>query len=193
MGREMCVSFLSEGQGGGCLYLAFSSELDGIKSRMIDAGLMAHRFKAKAILEDELLIIVGLHPALDPYEGPVDRFTKFCKYLFFVNIPFLFCIPRSITPHPPKSYSSNFPIGTLVIKVSTLFEPEGTPFQTPYEAQPSSPITLPMEVVYSSTKRPRVEEVHTEVPYPLRATPSLLTFLPQFSRRGWILKQVFST
>ncbi|KAK4422715.1 hypothetical protein Salat_1854000 [Sesamum alatum] len=47
-----------------------------IKRRMKEAGLVDHEFKAKAIMEEELLIVAGPHPVLDPYEGPLNRFTR---------------------------------------------------------------------------------------------------------------------
>ncbi|KAK4441613.1 hypothetical protein Salat_0496200 [Sesamum alatum] len=53
-----------------------SLNLGEIKRRMKDAGLVDHEFSAKTLLEDELLVVAGLHPAPDTYEGPLDRFSR---------------------------------------------------------------------------------------------------------------------
>ncbi|KAK4424415.1 hypothetical protein Salat_1634900 [Sesamum alatum] len=55
--------------------------LGEIKRRMKEAGLIDHEFKAKAIMEEELLIVAGLHPAPDKFEAPLDYFTRLCKSL----------------------------------------------------------------------------------------------------------------
>ncbi|KAK4421394.1 hypothetical protein Salat_2089900 [Sesamum alatum] len=43
---------------------------------MKEVGLVDHEFSAKALLEDELLVVDGLHPTPDTYEGPLDRFSR---------------------------------------------------------------------------------------------------------------------
>ncbi|KAK4427801.1 hypothetical protein Salat_1549100 [Sesamum alatum] len=69
-----------------------------------------HEFKAKAIMEEELLIVASLHPALDPYEGPLDRFTRLpmssssgtrLAPSTLLDLPSSIT-PGSITPPPPS-------------------------------------------------------------------------------------------
>ncbi|KAK4416753.1 hypothetical protein Salat_2500800 [Sesamum alatum] len=43
---------------------------------MKEVGLVDHEFSAKALLEDEHLVVAGLHPAPDTYGGPLDRFSR---------------------------------------------------------------------------------------------------------------------
>ncbi|KAK4421461.1 hypothetical protein Salat_2096700 [Sesamum alatum] len=50
--------------------------LGEIKERMKSVGLLDHGFKATAILKEELLILAGLHPAPDHYNGPLERYTR---------------------------------------------------------------------------------------------------------------------
>ncbi|KAK4417218.1 hypothetical protein Salat_2547400 [Sesamum alatum] len=154
---------------------------------MIDVGLVSHEFKAKAILEEELFIVAGIHPSPDRYEGPLDAYSRLRITMnravvrkFIPNDVLAIqpspsnrsilstpseapsaSVPRVVTPPPPQSYTSAFPQGTPIIKVSTSPE-ESTPFQTPLEVDPSSPIPPPVEAVSSSQKRPRIEEVPVE-------------------------------
>ncbi|KAK4421768.1 hypothetical protein Salat_2127400 [Sesamum alatum] len=97
---------------------------------MIDVGLVSHEFKAKAILEEELLIVAGIHPAPDRYEGPLDAYSRLrimmnraavCKFIpdDVLAIPHspsnrsissTHCkapsasVPRAVTPPPPQSF-----------------------------------------------------------------------------------------
>ncbi|KAK4412560.1 hypothetical protein Salat_2903100 [Sesamum alatum] len=59
---------------------------------MKGVGLVEHGFNAKAILYEELPFLVGLHPGPDPYDAPLDAFTRLSKFSsWFVGfLPFLF-------------------------------------------------------------------------------------------------------
>ncbi|KAK4417200.1 hypothetical protein Salat_2545600 [Sesamum alatum] len=156
-----------------------------IKRRMTDVGLVSHEFKTKAILEEDLLIVAGIHPTPARYEGPLDSYPGIMMNRAVVRkfipedvhtippspsnrsvsstpseVPSA-NVPRASSLPPPQSYTAAFPHGTPIIEVST-FPDEGTPFQTPLEVHPSSPIPTFVEVVSSSQKRPRIEEVPIE-------------------------------
>ncbi|KAK4415542.1 hypothetical protein Salat_2661600 [Sesamum alatum] len=109
--------------------------LGEIKRRMLDVGLVAHEFKAKAILEEELLIVAGLHPAPDwimmnravvhkfiPDDIPTIPLSSSTRSVSSnpSNVPSA-SAPRAITP---RSYTPAFPQGTP-IEVST--SPEEDP------------------------------------------------------------------
>ncbi|KAK4424605.1 hypothetical protein Salat_1654100 [Sesamum alatum] len=132
-----------------------------IKRRMLDVGLVEHEFKGKAILEEELLIVAGLHPAPDRYEGPLDAYSRLrimmncaaVRKFIPEDVPAIppsplarsvsstpsdlppSGVPHKLTPAPPQSYTPAFPQGTPVIESK------------------ASPL---------SQKRPRLEEVQRE-------------------------------
>ncbi|KAK4424729.1 hypothetical protein Salat_1666500 [Sesamum alatum] len=128
-------------------------DLRGLKKEMQEVGLIKHGFNAKGILEKELLIVAGLHPTLDPYDGPEDHFTRFQSMMnrtavlqvhsrrcpdhplgdhisFGHSLRSSVFVYSSFSHSPPQSYSSLFLQGTVVIDVVTFLEHEGTPFQT---------------------------------------------------------------
>ncbi|KAK4417430.1 hypothetical protein Salat_2568600 [Sesamum alatum] len=47
-----------------------------VKERVKAAGLLDHGFKAKALVEEDLLILVGLHSVPDTYTGPESRYFR---------------------------------------------------------------------------------------------------------------------
>ncbi|KAK4421743.1 hypothetical protein Salat_2124900 [Sesamum alatum] len=118
------------------------------------------------MLEEELLIVDGLHPAPDPYDDPKIVSLDFKYPILFIpddvhaiplnrtrsastypsDLPSS-SVPRSNTPLPLQSYSSPFPQGTLVI-----------------------------EVVQSFKKRAYIEEVRNGSLPPLEATPDSIVF-----------------
>ncbi|KAK4423199.1 hypothetical protein Salat_1902700 [Sesamum alatum] len=182
--------------------------LGEIKRRMTDVGLVSHEFKAKAILEEDLLIVTGIHPTPDRYEGPLDTYSRLrimmtsavVRKFIPEDVPAIppspsarsvsstpseapsASVPRATSPPPPQSYAAAFPHGTPIIEVSTSPD-EGTPFQTPLEVHPSSPIPPPVEAVSSSQKRPRIEEVPIEDP-PAGEASELLVFSAQATNRA---------
>ncbi|KAK4421312.1 hypothetical protein Salat_2081700 [Sesamum alatum] len=150
---------------------------------MKEAGLIDHEFKAKAIMDEELLIVVGLHPAPDRYEGPLDQIMMNREVVHkFIpedapampsssgtrsapstpsNLPPKLT-PSSSTPPPasvnPEASAHETP------KIEVVTSPEdSTPLPVQSEAPPSesyplSPLPLPMEDLPSSHKRPRTSE-----------------------------------
>ncbi|KAK4423575.1 hypothetical protein Salat_1940300 [Sesamum alatum] len=147
---------------------------------MVDMGLIAHGFNAKAILEEELLIVAGIHPAPDPYKGPLDPVTRFqtmmnraaVRKFIPEDVPAIplspearsasatpsdppsSSRPRSITPPTVQSYSAAYPQGTPIIDVVTSPE-ETVPLSTPPSA---SPIPPPVELTPSSQGKPHLGE-----------------------------------
>ncbi|KAK4422965.1 hypothetical protein Salat_1879100 [Sesamum alatum] len=126
---------------------------------MIDVGLVSHEFKAEAILEEELLIVVAIHPAPDHYEGPLDAYSRLLSFYSLIRYFFPFLVDRVIPCF--AGIMMNRAAGIPIIEPSTSLE-ESTPFQTPLEVYPSSPIPPPFELVSSSQKRPQIEEVPIE-------------------------------
>ncbi|KAK4439270.1 hypothetical protein Salat_0261900 [Sesamum alatum] len=152
---------------------------------MKEAGLIAHEFNAKAILEEESLIVAGLHPAHDPYEGPLDRYTRFWDPFdsFPSDRASPYSSPSCKHSSSTPSYTSAFPHGTPVIEVVTSPE-ESTPFQTPSEAQPLSPLPPPVEALSTSHKQPRSEETIPEgTPQSSNKVPELVFPIPILTPR----------
>ncbi|KAK4417384.1 hypothetical protein Salat_2564000 [Sesamum alatum] len=158
--------------------------LGDTKRVMKEAGLVDHEFNAKAILNEELLIVAGLHPAPDRYEGPLDRITRFRIMMnravmrkFIPNdVP---AMPSSsemrsarstpsdlslkLTPTStttlPSSASVSCPQETPVIDVVTSPEdvpPAVPPTDLPSDVNPSSLFPPLVEELPSSHKRPRI-------------------------------------
>ncbi|KAL0312804.1 UNVERIFIED_CONTAM: hypothetical protein Sradi_5679700 [Sesamum radiatum] len=57
-----------------------------VRESMLAVGLLSHCFNAKSIVDTELLIVSGIQPGPDPYEGPEDRYTRFRKYFLLHRI-----------------------------------------------------------------------------------------------------------
>ncbi|KAK4424510.1 hypothetical protein Salat_1644400 [Sesamum alatum] len=166
---------------------------------MKEAGLVDHEFNAKAILDEELLIVAGLHPAPDKYEGPLDRITRFrimmnrAAVRKFIPDDVLAMrsssgtrsapstpsdLPPELTPTsrttPPPPASVPCPQETPVIEVVTSPEdvpPMVPPADLPQDVHPSSSLPPPVEDLPSSHKRPRIDVEGTE-DAPTAAGPS---------------------
>ncbi|KAK4434748.1 hypothetical protein Salat_0637700 [Sesamum alatum] len=150
--------------------------LGDIKRRMKEAGLVDHEFSAKSLQEDELLVVAGLHPALNTYEGPLDRFSRL---RIMMNRAAVRKFIREDVPTLPTSLGLR-PIlpddipPTLVLPSSTPSSsrprsstpsasmPSSSPPPTPSDAPPLSPLPPPVEALSSSLKRPRREETPSE-------------------------------
>ncbi|KAK4424931.1 hypothetical protein Salat_1686700 [Sesamum alatum] len=101
-------------------------DLEEIKNRMTEIGLIAHGFRAKAILEDMLLIIaetmmnqvvVRRFILEDVPAIPLSLGTRSASAT--LSDPPSSSTPHSIAPPLVQSYSSAFPSRTLMIDVST--------------------------------------------------------------------------
>ncbi|KAK4424010.1 hypothetical protein Salat_1594400 [Sesamum alatum] len=112
--------------------------LGHIKRVMKEAGLVDHEFNATKILEEELLIVAGLHPAPDRYEGPLDRLTRFrimmnrasvCKF-----------ISNNVPAMPSHSGTRSAP---------------STPSDLPPELTPTPTTTLPHPLWCPVLRKPR--------------------------------------
>ncbi|KAK4426609.1 hypothetical protein Salat_1429600 [Sesamum alatum] len=145
-----------------------------IKRVMKEAGLVDHEFNAKKILEEELLLVAGLHPAPDRYEGPLDRLTRFrimmnraaVRKFISDDVPAMPSssrtrsapstpsdLPPELTSPPmttPPPSSVPCPQETPVTEVVT--SPEDVPSMTP-------PTGLPQDVHLSSLLPPPVEDL----------------------------------
>ncbi|KAK4429154.1 hypothetical protein Salat_1215600 [Sesamum alatum] len=181
---------------------------------MKEAGLVDHEFNAKSLLEDELLIVAGLHPAPDTYEGPLDRFSRLRNSTNEFRVTTVLpedlpptLVPPSNTPsssRPPSSTPSAsmprsspppfvqvdpspFPQGTPIIEVGT--SEEHTPSQTLSDMPPLSHLPPPVEALSSFLKRPRREETPSEgTPRSYEGAPTLVfpahVLTPRFDPRA---------
>ncbi|KAK4434936.1 hypothetical protein Salat_0656600 [Sesamum alatum] len=141
---------------------------------MKEAGLVDHEFSAKALLEDELLVVAGLHPAPDTYDGLLDRFSKLrimmnraaVRKFIPEDVPAIPTssgsrpvlpddLPADLVPPTPRTSPSPvsqvnpspFPQGTPIIEAGT--SEENTTPQTPSDLLPISPLPPPVEALYS--------------------------------------------
>ncbi|KAK4422981.1 hypothetical protein Salat_1880700 [Sesamum alatum] len=96
--------------------------LGEVKRRMKEAGLVDHEFSAKAILEDELLVVAGLHPASDTYDGPLDRFSRL--RIMMNRVAMRKFIPEDVPAIPTSSGSRPVLPNDLP---ANLVPPAGTP------------------------------------------------------------------
>ncbi|KAK4415479.1 hypothetical protein Salat_2655300 [Sesamum alatum] len=161
--------------------------LELVKERVKATGLLDHGFKAKALVEEDLLIVAGLHPAPDTYTGLKSRY--FCLRKCLVKWPRSIpsCTPSGfrsglISPNPIPSPRIDVPIKVPVIEVEASLEAEAP-------SVPSSPPFIShSEVGSSSQKRPRIEDLSQEEVPPADTTqvvppPSfpLPVMTPQFN------------
>ncbi|KAK4417022.1 hypothetical protein Salat_2527700 [Sesamum alatum] len=75
--------------------------LMGDEGRLTDAGLFEHGFKVKALLEIELLVVVGLHFVVDNYDGPESLYSHLQTMMNRAAI--LNFIPDNIPSNPLSS------------------------------------------------------------------------------------------
>ncbi|KAK4426464.1 hypothetical protein Salat_1415000 [Sesamum alatum] len=128
---------------------------------MKEAGLVDHEFNAKAILQEELLIVAGLHPTPDRYEGPLDRVTRF---RIMMNRA---AVRKFIPDDVPE---------TPVIEVVTSPEDvPSAPLHVDAQQDVGSPLPPPVEDLPSSHKRPCVSVEGAE-----EVTPRLVPSQPAF-------------
>ncbi|KAK4430818.1 hypothetical protein Salat_0843500 [Sesamum alatum] len=134
-------------------------DLDEIKNRMIEAGLIDHGFRAKAILEDELLIVAetmmnrAAVRKFIPEDVPAIPLSLGARSaLATLSDPPSLSAPHSVAPPLVQSYSSAFPSRTPMIDVSTSPKLKGSPFQTPLKAPPSSLVAPPVDFIAPSHK-----------------------------------------
>ncbi|KAK4429068.1 hypothetical protein Salat_1206800 [Sesamum alatum] len=151
-----------------------------VRERVKAAGLLDHGFKAKALMEEDLLTLAGLHPIPNTYTGPDSRYFRLRNFSrrMYPRIPcplrvrgqhwLLPPIVRlgSVSPSPPPTGQLGSSLDTPVIEVETSPEGDTTPI-------PSSPPFVPqVEEGSSSQKRPRVEEVPQREEAPSSDPPS---------------------
>ncbi|KAK4431148.1 hypothetical protein Salat_0876900 [Sesamum alatum] len=143
-------------------------------------------------MDEELLIVAGLHPAPDRYKGPLDRFTRL--QIMMNRAAVRKFIPEDVTAMPSSSGTRSTPStpsdlppeltpssstpppasvnpeagahATPIIEVVTSPE-DSTPLPVPSEvptseSHPPSPMPLPIEDLPSSHKRPRTSEEGAE-------------------------------
>ncbi|KAK4425453.1 hypothetical protein Salat_1739300 [Sesamum alatum] len=135
--------------------------LGDIKRVMKEACLVDHEFNAKATLDEELLIVVGLHLAPDRYEGPSIVLLDFIRIMMnrvvvckFIpdDVP---AMPSSSGTRSAPSTPSDLPLEltprstTTPPPIASLSGPQETP-----DVPLSSPLPLPVEEPPFSHKRP---------------------------------------
>ncbi|KAK4421843.1 hypothetical protein Salat_2134900 [Sesamum alatum] len=147
-----------------------------VRERIKSAGLLDHGFRAKALLEEDLLIVAGLYPVKDPYIGPESCYSRHWT-------------PSSVPPGPASHslYTSDVPPEPLVIEVVT--SPQADTTLAPSESPPSLPFVSPPEAGSSSQKRPRVEGNPQEEFFPGGDSPQTPAFpsrvmTPQYNRKA---------
>ncbi|KAK4423956.1 hypothetical protein Salat_1978500 [Sesamum alatum] len=121
---------------------------------MKEAGLVDHEFSAKALLEDELLVVAGLYPALDTYGGPLDRFSRLRIMMNCAAVRKF--IPEDVPAIPTSSGSRPVLPDDLP---ADLVPPIGTPSSSRF-LRPALPDDLAVGVTplagASSSTRPRM-------------------------------------
>ncbi|KAK4424201.1 hypothetical protein Salat_1613500 [Sesamum alatum] len=162
-----------------------SLDLVGIKKNMIDSGLIAHSFNAKAIMGGRTAYLSRITPETMMNRAAVRKFIPDDVPTIPPSLgarstsatpsdPPSSSVPRSVTPPRPQSYSAAFPHGTPVIEVVTSPE-ECTPFFTPQPIPLSSPVPPSVDAT-SSQKRPRPLEDPSICPSPPHTASGSLTF-----------------
>ncbi|KAK4423359.1 hypothetical protein Salat_1918700 [Sesamum alatum] len=76
---------------------------------MLDICLVEHEFKGKVSLEEELLIVAGLHPAPDRYEGIMMNRAAVRKFIL-EDVP---AIPPSSSARSVSSTPSDLPSSSI--------------------------------------------------------------------------------
>ncbi|KAK4417051.1 hypothetical protein Salat_2530600 [Sesamum alatum] len=107
---------------------------------MKEAGLVDHEFSAKALFEDELLVVAGLHPAPDTYDGPLDRFSRL-RIMRNRAVVRKF-IPKDVPAIPTSSGSRPVLLDDLP---ADLVPPTETPSSSRF-LRPALPDDLPADV-----------------------------------------------
>ncbi|KAK4435089.1 hypothetical protein Salat_0672200 [Sesamum alatum] len=155
--------------------------LEGVKGRLKDAGMFNHGFKAKTLLEQDLLIVTGLHPTENTYSGIESHFSRLSVILKF--------IPGDVPSNPLFSSSMRSALVTPLDIPSnsharSLFETREAQLDAPARSSsswpaPSDPVEFPqgtpiIEVVTS----PQLEETPLVPPSgsPTQHTPLVLSF-----------------
>ncbi|KAK4417294.1 hypothetical protein Salat_2555000 [Sesamum alatum] len=125
---------------------------------MLDVGLVEHEFKGKAHLEEELLIVAGLHPAPDRYEDPLDTYSRLwimmnraaVRKFIPDDVPAIPPSPsaRSISSTPSDLPSSSVPRESTPVPLSHTL-------QHSFMARPSSRCVRPLRKVPLSKLRQR--------------------------------------
>ncbi|KAK4426461.1 hypothetical protein Salat_1414700 [Sesamum alatum] len=167
--------------------------LELVKERVKVVGLLDHGFKAKALVEKDILIVAGLHPVPDPYTGPESRYLQTMMNRAAVRKFLPENVPSNPLSSPSTRSASTTPlifnrvvgVDPLLVHLQrsglTLLLSARFPRDTPIP-----PWRLP------SQKRPRVEEVPLAEeaippsPTPTAAPPSfpLPVMTPQFTPKA---------
>ncbi|KAK4438105.1 hypothetical protein Salat_0144600 [Sesamum alatum] len=165
--------------GHGLLNALPPLNLGDIKRVMKEVGLVDHEFNAKAILDEELLIVVGLHPAPDRYEGPHDR-------IMMNRVAVRKFIPDDVPAMPSSSGTRSAPstpsdLPPKLTPTSRMTHPPSASLPCHQETPVIEVVTSPEDASYvedlpSSHKRPRIDVEGTE-DVPTAAGPSELAFL----------------
>ncbi|KAK4433232.1 hypothetical protein Salat_1085500 [Sesamum alatum] len=177
-----------------------------VRERVKAAGLLDHGFKVKALMEEDLLTLAGLHPVPDPYTGPDSQTMMNCaavRKFLPENVPSNPLSPsstRSASATPSDIQSSDRgrspsrtpPIARLgsASPSPPPTDPPGSSMDTPMievETSPegdttpipsSSPLVPQVEEGSSSQKRPRVEGVPQGEEVPSSDPPSAAASFP---------------
>ncbi|KAK4415082.1 hypothetical protein Salat_2615300 [Sesamum alatum] len=146
-----------------------------VKERVKAAGLLDHGFKAKALVEEDLLILAGLHPVPDTYTGLESCY--FCLQTMMNRVAVRKFLPEKVPSNPLSSSSTRSASAT-----PSDIQSSGrgrSPSHTPPIARPSSVSSSPPPIgqVDPSLETP-VIEVETSPEGDTIPVPSSPPFVP---------------
>ncbi|KAK4431069.1 hypothetical protein Salat_0868900 [Sesamum alatum] len=147
-----------------------------VKERVKAAGLLDHGFKAKALVEEDLLILAGLYPVPDTYTGPVSRYFRLQTMMNRAAVRKF--LPENV-PSNPLSSSSTRSVSATPSDIQSSGRGR-SPSRTPPIARPSSisPSSPPIGQAGPSLETP-VIEVETSPQGDTIHVPSSPPFVPQ--------------
>ncbi|KAK4428842.1 hypothetical protein Salat_1184100 [Sesamum alatum] len=129
-----------------------SVDLDLVKERVRSVGPLEHGFEAKALMEEDILIVAGLHPFEDTYSGPESQVMMnraAIRKFFPKNIP-----SKPLSSSTTKSASAT---PTDIQSSGRGRSPSMTPLNLPPSS--SSPSPLPAQLVDALLEPPMIEVV----------------------------------
>ncbi|KAK4421840.1 hypothetical protein Salat_2134600 [Sesamum alatum] len=147
-----------------------------VRERVKAAGLLDHGFKAKALMEEDLLTLAGLHPVPDTYTGPDSRYFRLQTMMNHAAVRKF--LPENV-PLNPLSSSSTRSASATPSDIQSSGRGQ-SPSHTPPIARlssvsPSPPLT---GQISSSLETP-VIEVETSPEGDTIPIPSYPPFVPQ--------------
>ncbi|KAK4421815.1 hypothetical protein Salat_2132100 [Sesamum alatum] len=127
-----------------------------VNEKLKSVSLFEHSFRAKALLEKDLLIIAGLHPIEDNYTSPESFYSR-------LHVP---SSVRARSPSETPELPSSAPPGSVPLQLLHSLVIIDSP----------TPLILPLEIGPSSQKRPHIKEPSLEDILPHAELAQIATF-----------------